>query len=250
VKALLALCAALLASCAAAPVVPESKLLRSQEQIGYLVEVSDSPVHRHAGGNLLIRDYDREYPFDWQLTQRATALLEKRLRESTQFRPINLKEHGLTLDDVAGLIGRNKAWALNPQKQPVIERLQKELNIRTVVVLSSSGDQRMLNHCIPFYCRYSRGVGMGLYTTAGLPAFRAVADVIADVYVLDVPVNLAYSDPMKTAQKAMAPWVNDYRRPRNIRAITEEEWQPIRTAVEQSTDSLVEEVVKELLRNR
>ena len=81
-KLAVALFSIMLVGCAPATPTQDVKLLEPHERIGYLVELSNSPTHRHAGGNPLIRDYDRPYPFDWKVTQRTAELLDRRLREA------------------------------------------------------------------------------------------------------------------------------------------------------------------------
>ncbi|MES2206678.1 MAG: hypothetical protein V4525_07770 [Pseudomonadota bacterium] len=226
--------------------------LSPNERIGLLVDVRNVPVHSHGAASLLARDTHREYPFDWKITNYLIDQFTKKVQASTQFQVVNLAEHGIVLTDVTRLIGRNdKTWVINPEKEAIIDRLQKDFNIRTLVVLSSSSDKIMINGCapFPFFCRYTNGISTGLYTRRamfGLEYF-AVADIIADIPILDAPINLAYSDAMIKAQKTMIKPLPAFKKPVNIKAISEEEWQPVRLAVEQSIDNYIDAVIKELV---
>jgi hypothetical protein len=241
-KPILAFAVLLLGGCAAAPEVR----LSPQERIGFLVVLSDSPAHRDGGRTMYSKEMDRKYPFDWKLTQRTSERMAKKLA-SSRFVAVDLKEHGFTLADLAGLVIKDKTWTPNPAKQAAYERLRKELNLRTVLVFSSPADKRMLNNCVGMYCTYSDRLTTGLFTAVGRPAYMAIADVRADVYVLDPPVNLAATElELQRAHRFTVSSVPDFKA-RDIQAISEDEWKPIQAAVERSIDVLTDAAIEELL---
>lgn len=240
----------MLSACATSPfrdLAPDKKLSPT-ERIGVLIDVTDTPTHRHAGGNPFIADYDRPYTFDWKLTQHITDRLSEKISTSTKFQLVKLKDYGLKLDDVAGLVvPMEKEYVLNFRKDKTIARLKNELGLRTVIVFSSSGKTNMVNYCGQFSCRMSDGMHTGLYTTAGLLTFRPVSDVRANVYVLDVPTDLGDAKDVLQAQYSYRHDITKYKKPNDIKNITEQEWAPIRVGIESFIDQYIDEVVKELL---
>lgn len=241
----------MLSACATRPFhdLPPDKKLSQAERIGVLIDVNDKPTHRHAGANPFIADYDRPYSFDWKLTQYIEDQFAEKIRVSTKFQFVNLKDYGLKREDVAELvIAGEKEYALNFRKDKIITRLKGELGLRTIIVFGSRGGS-MVNTCLQFSCRMSENIHTGLYTTAGVLTFRPVSDVSANIYILDDPVDLAHAWNVIMANGFRIPALKKYARPEDIKSLTEQDWAPIRAAVELSIDQYIDEVVKELLLN-
>lgn len=256
-KYLILIIAILGGSVCAEPVQLKEKL-QSQERIGYLVVVDDSPVHTHMGATSVLPDEDDPYPYNWKLNQHIQEQFNKRIRESSQFRILSLAEYGITASDLSsGLIIPEKAQTRSKQK--VLQRLRNELQIRTVVTFKKSGKQSLRGNCssnmfgsIFVHCTKIPRIKTGLLTT-GAKISRsgyAVADVTADVYILDEQINLADSDQIANANKSMTNEFLSFTEPKSIKVISEEEWAPVRMKVEESIDHLVDAVVNELVQNR
>lgn len=238
----------------AAPVQLKEKL-QQQERIGYLVDVDDSPIHSHMGAMSVLPDEDDPYPYNWKLNQRIQERFNKKIRESSQFQMVNLAQSGFAVTDLTALNTMDKTRSA--QKQQVIDRLKNDLHIRTIVIFSRSSIQTKPISCgssmlMFITCPKTKPIKTGLLTKGGRISRSgyAVADVIANVYVLDQLINLSAEGPIAEANGSMTNEILTFTEPKSIKSIAEEEWTPVRAVIEESIDRLVDTVVNELIKNR
>lgn len=229
--------------CATLPPIPNFEMTQGA-RIGLFISIGNQVRHAHIG-TTVFNNFNKTYSYDWNLKRIAIDSFEKSLKQAG-FIVVDLSEADFKFDDINALIiSQDGKWIKNPTKSDAIEKLQKELNLQAIVILN---EQRVMAsmECSSGGCVERYIDGCGLYTRGilGVTQYKAVAALGTTIYLFNPPALLSAGGPLRMQWKQRAIALSKFPKPNEFRNITENEFEPVRVAIENYIANTADMAVK------
>ena len=217
--------------CATLPPIPNFEMTQGAK-VGLFIDIGNQVRHAHIG-TTVFNNFNKTYPYDWNLAHIATKSFEQSLKKKG-FVVVDLNSAGFKLDDINALIiAQDKNWKQNLAKTDIIKKLQDELNLRAIIIVE---EQRVMAsmECSSGGCieRYIDGCGLYTRSILGVTQYKAVAALATIIYLFNPPAFLSAGDAWRFQWKLRTMTLSNFSKPNDFRDITEKEFEPVRVAIE------------------
>ncbi|WP_371194823.1 hypothetical protein [Glaciecola sp. SC05] len=220
------------------PPMPPLKTVPNPK-LGLYVNVSNTPKHTHVGTTIFNNDV-KMYDYDWQMQSRIVELVSNKIESTTQYEVVDLSF--LSPDEISKLdfaTVNDKQWKLIEQNEDLRQKLL-ERGITAIMSIEETPTLAQLA-CSQYGCTEFYSQGHGLFTRSffGLDTYIASASYIMTAELLDPGVDLFMFETLSEFRGFQKRHIilDDFEDPNDFENITEEEFLPVRAAID---DYLIE----------
>ena len=233
-QAAFVVCVSMILSGCATLHVPEMPQLTipANAKVGMLINVGENPTHTHVGTTLL-NNFSKTLPYDWNMKETIYQAYKEQIESSTNLDVIDLHSYGIkTAAELDFVDIKNEQWSVIDANSKLRNNLTEE-NIYAVITVTEKPTLAQLE-CGAGGCseRYIDGFGLFSRSFLGIKNFTATAGFEVTAEVINPPVELSAQQTLRD--------LADYRqksklikgfKPQNIKNITEQELEPIKTHI-------------------
>jgi hypothetical protein len=161
------------------------------KKVGYLVNVSEYPLHSHIGTTKLT-NFEKRYRFGWRIPTYIHNRLRSEFNTLRNIQLINLAKYGIRADEVNGLLSyADGQWGVKRGKESAYAKLTSRLGLSTIVIINE-GEKQALNDCGMLGCKKFNAKGYGLLTQSFMSEdkFYSATAFFVHIYKLKPIISL------------------------------------------------------------
>ena len=161
------------------------------KRVGYLVNVSEYPLHTHIGTTKLT-NFEKRYSFGWRIPTYIHNRLRSEFNTLRNVKLVNLANYAIRADEVNGLLSyTNGRWGVRRGKESAYAKLTSHLGLSSIIIINE-GEKQALNDCGMLGCKKLNAQGYGLLTQSFLNRddFYSATAFFVHIYKLKPIISL------------------------------------------------------------
>ena len=161
------------------------------KKVGYLVNVSEYPLHTHIGTTKLT-NFEKRYRFGWRIPAYIHNRLRSEFNTLRNVKLVNLAKYGIRADEVNGLLSyADGRWGVRRGKESAYAKLTSRLGLSSIIIINE-GEKQALNDCGMLGCKKLNAKGYGLLTQSFLNRddFYSATAFFVHIYKLKPTISL------------------------------------------------------------
>lgn len=235
-KILAMLVIALITGCQSTYVPPlPAYSLPTDAKIAVLIDSSNVPKHTHIG-TTIFNNFEKNYPYQWNISESIKSTLTQHIETAQGFKVIDANsidyinsQQSLNFVDI-----NNKQWQFVEKSNALRNRLIAD-NVHAFIIIKEVPTLAVME-CSQYGCtnHYSQGVGLFTRSMFAFDTYYASASYQISVELLSAPVDLSRLEAFEKFTHYMGKniVVEDFPDPQNFDNITEQEFLPIKQALD------------------
>ena len=161
------------------------------KKVGYLVNVSNNPLHTHIGTTTLT-NFEKRYPVNWRIPAYIQNRLQSEFNTLRNVKLVNLATYGIKASEVNGLLFYgNGRWEVRQGKESTYAKLISRLGLSTIIIINE-GEKQAVKDCGLMGCKKFKAKGYGLLTQSFMSSdkFYSATAFFVHIYRLKPMLSL------------------------------------------------------------